>query len=197
MATLKDKRVWIVIAVVVLVPVLAVAWWLVAPLFIDKTVEEEFPLAANAVVPSDMTMEEAETTMSTMAKVDSEMTEPMDDEMAEAAALKTGEFMDADSFHKGSGTATVYSLPEGGHVLRLENFKVTNGPDLRVFVTPSGSPASRDDVHEPGYLELGKLKGNIGNQNYPFPEGADPSDANAVVIYCKPFSVIFSVAELR
>ena len=197
MASLKNKNVLIVIAIVVLVPVLAVAWWLLAPLFIDKTVEEEFPLAANAVVPSDMTMEEAETTMSAMAKVDSEMTEPMGDEMAEAAALKTGEFQDADAFHKGSGTATVYKLPEGGHVLRLEDFKVTNGPDLRVIVTPSGSPDSRDDVHEPGYLELGKLKGNIGNQNYPFPEGADPSDLNAVVIYCKPFSVIFSVAELR
>ena len=140
MATLKNKNVLIVIAIMVLVPVLAVAWWLLAPLFIDKTVEEEFPLAANAVVPSDMTMEEAETTMSAMAKVDSEMTEPMGDEMAEAVALKTGEFMDADPFHKGSGTATVYSLPEGGHVLRLENFKVTNGPDLRVIVTPSGSP---------------------------------------------------------
>ena len=197
MASLKSKKVLIVIAVVVLVPVLAFAAWLIAPLFFDKTVEEEFPFAASAQIPDDMTMEEAETTMSTMAKVDSEMTEPMGTEMAEAVALKTGEFMDADSFHKGSGTATVYSLPEGGHVLRLENFRVTNGPDLRVIVTPSGSPGSRDDVHEPGYLELGKLKGNIGNQNYPFPEGADPADANAVVIYCKPFSVIFSAAELR
>ena len=197
MASLKNKKVLVVIAVVVLVPVLAFAVWLVAPLFFDRTVEEEFPFAASAQIPADMTMEEAETTMSTMAKVDSEMTEPMGKEMAEAVALKTGEFMDADSFHKGSGTATVYSLPEGGHVLRLENFRVTNGPDLRVIVTPSGSPDSREAVHEPGYLELGKLKGNIGNQNYPFPEGADPSDANAVVIYCKPFSVIFSVAELR
>ena len=197
MAFLSNKRVWIGIGVVVLIPVLGAAWWLVSPLFIDRTVEEEFPFASGATVPDDMTMKEIEGAMSTIAKIDSEMTEPMGEPMAEAAALKSGRFRDADSFHKGSGAATVYRLPEGEVVLRLEDLKVTNGPDLRVIVTPNEQPENSADVQQEGYIELGKLKGNIGNQNYPFPDGADPAAFNSVVIFCKPFQVIFTVAELR
>ena len=48
----------------------------------------------------------------------------------------------------------------------------------------------------PGYLDLGKLKGNRGNQNYPIPADVDISIFNSVVIYCKPFAVVFSVATL-
>ena len=44
-------------------------------------------------------------------------------------------------------------------------------------------------------MELDKLKGNMGNQNYPIPE-MDLSQYRSVVIYCKPFHVIFSVAPL-
>ena len=89
------------------------------------------------------------------------------DEMVEATVVKRGEFAGADSFHKGEGTATIYSLPDGSRVLRMESFKVTNGPDLRVVLTPHADPAGRDDVHQTGYSDIGKLKGNIGSQNYP------------------------------
>ena len=65
------------------------------------------------------------------------------------------------------------------------------------FYNLSGVTESRDHVTSEGYVELGKLKGNIGNQNYPIPEGVDPTKFNAVVIYCKPFHVLFSVAKLR
>ena len=57
-------------------------------------------------------------TMATMAKMDSPAEEAMPDEMAESAAVKTGQFRDADRFHRGSGTATIYSLPDGSHVLQ-------------------------------------------------------------------------------
>ena len=48
----------------------------------------------------------------------------------------------------------------------------------------------------PGHFELAKLKGNIGNQNYVVPADADIASFQSVVIYCKPFRVIFSVASL-
>ena len=44
---------------------------------------------------------------------------------------------------------------------------------------------------------MSKLKGNMGNQNYPTPDDADISSFNSVVIFCKPFKVIFSVATLE
>ena len=111
-------------------------------------------------------------------------------------ALKTGNFMDQDSFHKGSGQATIYELPDGTHLLRLENLKVTNGPDLHVILTPHQSPSRQTEVKTSGYADLGELKGNIGNQNYPIPVDVGVGVQQSVVIYCKPFHVVFSVASL-
>ena len=115
---------------------------------------------------------------------------------ARPLALKSGSFRDADSFHKGSGLATIYRTPDGGHLLRLEDFQTTNGPELHVVLSQSPDPQSSAEVKSPGYLDLGKLKGNIGNQNYPIPGGTDVGAQMSVVIYCKPFSVVFSVAPL-
>ena len=67
---------------VILIPVYAVARWLLSPLFLDKTVEEEFPFAFTASVPADMTMSDVENVMSTMAKMDAPATENPADAMA-------------------------------------------------------------------------------------------------------------------
>ena len=114
-----------------------------------------------------------------------------------AVKLKTGNFVDQDAFHKGSGEATIYRGPDGSHLLRLENLKVTNGPDLHVILTPHRNPERQNDVKTPGWIDLGKLKGNRGNQNYPIPDSVDVSAQWSVVIYCSPFHVIFSVASLQ
>ena len=54
--------------------------------------------------------------------------------------LKSGEFRDAGSFHKGTGVATIYMGADGTRLLRFEGFKVTNGPDLHVVLSPYGGP---------------------------------------------------------
>ena len=192
----KKPALTIAIVAVVVVAIGAFAWWLLSPLLFDKTVEEEFPLAQAATVPEGMTRGDVEMTMATMAKMDSPAEEAMPDEMAESGTVKTGQFRDADRFHRGSGTATIHRLPDGSHVLRLETLDVTNGPALVVILSPHPNPSSSADVHQTGYVELAKLKGNKGNQNYPLPDGVDPATFNSVVIYCKPFKVVFSVAPL-
>ena len=199
------KRIIIAAVVIIGVPGLALAWWLLSPLFISTTIDEEFPLAANAVVPADMTMEEAEEAMVLAAsrfntyeeKVPEEMAMPEDSMKMDASVVKvkSGSFRDADSFHKGSGTATIYRSADGKNLLRLEEFSVTNGPDLHVLLVPNPDPMGRGDVE--GYTTLGKLKGNIGNQNYFLPDGDDGSGYGSVVIYCMPFHVVFSVATLN
>ncbi len=145
-------------------------------------------------------MTEAEATMSALARSDDD---PMHEEMMNLAdsdappeVIKRGEFRDADSFHEGSGTATVWDLERDGFVLRLDDFRVTNGPDLRVILAEHADPDGRSDVHDDGYFELAKLKGNIGNQNYEIPLDVDIEQYGSVVIYCKPFQVIFAVAPL-
>lgn len=231
---LHRKRVWIGLAVVVLLPAAALGWWLLSPLFLNKTVEEEFPLASTATVPEGMTRAQVEQKMAEMAAKDQPVMEAMPEMMVVAkpaspamppqaatppvtampvatpaggmtgtippaapVRVKAGQFRDADAFHKGSGRATIYRAPDGSHLLRLEEFRVTNGPDLHVLLTPHADPKGRGDATAPGYVDLGKLKGNLGNQNYPIPAGVDAAAQGSVVIYCLPFQVVFSVAGLK
>jgi hypothetical protein len=86
-------------------------------------------MSAGAVVPDDMTPAEVEAAMVDAA---GEPDTAVDEDMSTSApiALSSGQFEDFDSFHNGSGTATVYELEDGSLVLRLEDFEVTNGPDL-------------------------------------------------------------------
>ena len=112
--------------------------------------------------------------------------------------LRQGQFEDADGFHKGTGTATIYQGPDGSLVLRLEDFKVTNGPELHVVLSPyRGLQEPRDRLRSPGWVDLGRLKGNIGNQNYTIPADVDIGIHNSITIWCKPFNVIFSVAVFQ
>ena len=188
-----SKRTWIVAGIVVAIPVLAVAWWLGSPLFLDTEVDEAFPMSADAEIPDDMTQEEVEEVMEEAADdPPTDVEEPMPEDAPQV--LASGEFTDFDDFHEGSGTATVYELADGSRVLRLEDFEVTNGPDLHVLLVPDGDPDGRDDVE--GYVDLGSLKGNIGDQNYEIPADLDLSEFGSVVIYCVPFHVLFTVATL-
>ena len=137
-----------------------------------------------------MVMEAAATVM-----MDKNMEEPMPEAPAEWLVVAQGSFVDADDFHKGSGTATIYQQGEE-QVLRFEDFDVTNGPDLHVILTKHPAPASRSDVGD-DYIDLGSLKGNQGNQNYDIPAGTDLSQYQGVVIYCVPFHVVFATATLN
>ncbi|MBN4064722.1 DM13 domain-containing protein [Dehalococcoides mccartyi] len=190
----KLTRIALGLALLFAVPALWLAWWLGSPLLIDDVANEDFPLTASATIPNELSRDEAEMMMEIAAKLNSPMSEDMTDDMSMSAtiSLKTGMFRDEDRVHKGSGTATLYRLDDGTNVLRLEDLNVTNGPDLHVLlmVDPEGRDKSQ------GYLDLGKLKGNIGNQNYPLPTDANGSTYNAVMIYCQPFHVVFSTAPL-
>ena len=79
-----------------------------------------------------------------------------------------------DGIHNAEGIAKVIVLDDGTNVLRLENFKAPNGPDLYVYLA---TDKSASDI-----VKLGRLKGNIGNQNYPTPTGTDLNKYNTVLI---------------
>ena len=190
------------IGILAIIPIAWLAWWLLSPLFMTTEVYEEFPNAARATIPQGMSISDVETTMALAAATDLPVDEAMPSMVMEAETpvqdmiRAAGNFRDADSFHKGSGNATIYELGSGERILRLDEFRVTNGPDLHVIVSPHPNPESQDDLKTPGYRDLGSLKGNQGNQNYPLPEGVSLEDLGSVVIYCAPFHVIFSTASL-
>ena len=195
LVSIINKRNVTIGAIIIGIPALLLAWWLFSPLFIDREVNEEFPMSAGAEVPDDMTQEEVEAVMLEASEEPNTLQEEPMPEMSQLREIvATGSFRDADDFHMGSGTATLYDLGPEGRFLRLEDFEVTNGPDLHVLLVPNSDPMSRDDVA--GYVDLGSLKGNIGDQNYEIPPDLDLSQYGSVVIYCQPFHVLFSVAPL-
>jgi hypothetical protein len=101
-----------------------------------------------------------------------------------------GEFIGVnDGIHNAEGIAKVIQLDDASMILRLENFKATNGPDLYVYLSTDNSAS---DI-----VNLGRLKGNIGNQNYDIPEGTDFSRYDTVLIWCQAFSVLFGSAQLQ
>jgi len=162
------KHIAIVLAVIVL---LAGGWFFVSPLFIDHAVDEDFDF----VLPS------GGVDMEIVMSMPAEKRQSMRQEIMDAAAsmpdtaaaeampagapvvIAQGQFVDADAVHKGSGTASVYRLPDDRHVIRFEEFRTTNGPALVVYLARHASPTRASDVADGGYVSLGKLRGNVGN----------------------------------
>jgi hypothetical protein len=110
--------------------------------------------------------------------------------------LATGSFRDRDAVHQGSGTATIFRGDTGELTLRLTDFQVTNGPDLKVWLVSAEHVETDEAVKEADYVALGPLKGNIGDQNYDIPEGTDIGTYPSVIIWCEQFGVLFSAADL-
>ncbi len=96
--------------------------------------------------------------------------------------------------HPTSGTAAVIDLAEGGRRLTLTDFETDNGPDLFVYVVPGSSNA--EGSVDRG-VSLGRLKGNIGTQQYDVPAGLDVAGGASIVIWCRAFTVAFGVAQLN
>ena len=160
--------------------VLGFLWFEPQKLFLNQTVNEAAPVASAP----------------THAPADSEQATPGVGQDAPAAGpmtLATGTFRSLE--HETSGTAVLIRLPDGSHVLRFENLDTSNGPDLRVYL--SEIPAG-DDLRAYGerFVDLGALKGNIGNQNYRIPRSVDVSKYRSAVIWCRRFTVGFGVAPL-
>jgi hypothetical protein len=114
---------------------------------------------------------------------------------AAAAPVARGTFNEIDAVHKGRGQAVLSRAPDGRLVVRLEEFSVTNGPDLHVFLSRHAAPTGDAQVKD-GVL-LGKLKAPEGAFGYETETPLDPAEFKSVVIHCVAFRTIFSVAALR
>jgi hypothetical protein len=149
--------------------VIAAGWFMFRPerIFINAKVSEGFP----ALTPT-----EAST-------------------LGAPRAIAEGSFHDVA--HKGVGKATIFQLPEGNRVLRLTNFETSNGPDVRVYLVEADDAKDNDTVKNAGFVEVGKLKGNIGDQNYELPSDLDLTKYRSVTIWCARFNVNFATAPLE
>ncbi len=217
---MKNKNTLIIGGIVAAVILIPIVWWLASPLWRTDEVNEDFPFDLPTVseaeaMPADEleaklveVMEKAdemsdEMTDEEMADLSDQMQEvaavmpdkEMEEEMPEAAAnewiqVAMGSFVDADPFHQGSGSATIFQQGDS-RILRLEDFMVTNGPDLHVLLVEN----TEGDMGN--YVDLGSLKGNVGSQNYEIPDDVDLSQFSGIMIYCQPFHVNFSTASFN
>lgn len=181
MSSLARKPAFWVATVLVVAVLAAIALYLFQPwrLFTNREVDESLPSGTSTSAPSQ-------------TGGSGQPTEP-----AGPRTLATGKLITQE--HETSGTVQVVELANGKRVLRLENLKTSDGPDLRVWLSDQkvkpGAAGWR--VFDDGkYVELGPLKGNEGNQNYPIPEGTDIDELSSVTIWCKRFSVSFGAAAL-
>ena len=212
------KRTAIIIGTIIAVVIIPIAVYTVSPLFLSKTVNEPAPIGGAAIKGSQngsssfeqfmamseqqrydrghqMSADQKEAIMKQAAQTQSAMiNEGMTDSMAspQSSVVHSGTFVGVnDGIHNAEGNAKIIQLSNGaGSVLRLEDFKSTNGPDLYVYLSTDKGTAT-------DFVNLGRLKGNIGNQNYDIPKRTDLSKYDTVLIWCRAFSVLFGSAELK
>ena len=112
-----------------------------------------------------------------------------------ARPLESGRFYSI--LHPTAGTATIFQMGDGTRVLRLTSFSTSNGPDVHVYMVAADDAKDVATVQQAGFIDLGVLKGNIGDQNYRLGSDLDLAKYRAVSIWCKRFSVNFGAAALR
>jgi hypothetical protein len=151
----------------------AIGWYLFRPeLLVVKTrVNESLPTEV-AAQPTNMGSEDAAT-----------------------GVLLSGTFHSVA--HETRGTATVHELGGGRRVLRFTDFATSNGPDVRVYLVAAADASDDETVTKAGFIELGKLKGTEGDQNYEIPADLDLEKYRAATIWCYRFDVNFGTAPLR
>lgn len=98
--------------------------------------------------------------------------------------------------HPTNGTATIYRLGDGNRILRFTNFKTSNGPDVHVYMVAARDAKDSKSVQHAGFIDLGLMKGNIGDQNYHLGSDVDLSKYRAVSVWCKRFHINFGTAAL-
>jgi electron transfer DM13 len=147
----------------------AIGWALFRPdtLFVDKTINESFPGTTTAQAASGN---------------------------GQPTLLSQGSFH--SGAHKTDGMAAIYQLADGKRTLRLTNFATSNGPAVHVYLVAANDATDNGTVKTAGFIDLGPIKGNKGDQNYDVPLSVDLTKYRSVTIWCARFGVNFGTAPL-
>lgn len=115
---------------------------------------------------------------------------PVTPDEATAVTVTSGQ-LEGLAGHRGSGAASIVRAPGGSHVVQLEDYDVSSGVTLFLYVVPGANQ------EEPGAnsVNLGRLVENTGNRVVPIPAGTDLSGPQTVLIWCEPFSTPIAAAN--
>jgi len=197
-----SKKTLLVISLVS-VPVIVPAGTYFQPwkLFTDTRVEEALPqLTETTVAPKDEITDKDDEKVAkneeplSSSKSATDSTEVIDP----PEVLAEGKFITHE--HATTGSVKILKYSDGSRILRIENLKTSNGPQLEVWLTDAPVIEGLDGwrVFDDGkYINLGALRGNIGSQNYSIPSEINLYDYSSISIWCERFSVSFGAAALR
>ena len=175
---MSGKRfIWILAVIAAVAIAVVLVWFQPQKLLMDDSIDEPIPGAAAGAGEDGSDVEVAS------GDKDSGPSE-------EPKELATGNW--TNLAHEVSGKARILEVPDGTRYLRFEDFEVENGPDLRVYLSDAS-----DGSYDTTFVDLGALKGNVGDQNYEIPDDIDIAAYDSAVIWCRRFSVGFAVAEMR
>ena len=158
-----------VILILIGVIVLAVAYYLISPLFINVRVDEASPEGASS---PEIATDSGDGTEEIMSSEDVS-TKPMQ--------------IEGTPGHPASGTARIVTA-DGKSYLRYENFKTINGPDIFIYLSK--------DIEATEFVNLGRVRATEGNINYEIPQEVDPRDYPYALVWCRAFSELFNSAKL-
>jgi hypothetical protein len=181
---LRAPLTWVVLAVLVAGGTFGMYWFQPWKLFTSTTVNDALSSPAPSAPPPPA---------ATASTAPASAAAP-----AGPAVVRQGAFVTHE--HDTAGGARIVRTASGGVQLELVGLSTSDGPDLRVWLTDqevkTGTAGWR--VFDDGrYVELGRLKGNRGDQVYPIGADVDLAGFRSVTIWCKRFAVSFGAAELR
>jgi hypothetical protein len=181
--------------------VFVLVWFQPQALLFDTVVDDDFPaVEARDEAPSTADVEPAADDEGDDRGSDTDEPQPEGEasgpetQPAGPVAVAAGNFASRNRYTV-TGTVTVYEIEDGSRTLRLEDFESTNGPDLYVYLT-AADHADDDEELDRDVVDLGALRGNIGDQNYDIPDDVDLAHHDTVVIWCLRFTSSFGAADL-
>ena len=114
---------------------------------------------------------------------------------ADGQLMMRGSFITIDALHWGEGRASIYALSDR-RILRFEDFRSARSGDPRVYLARDPQPGNTLELGD-DFLDLGRLKGSVGDQNYILLDDVDLSVYQSAVVYCMQFKTVVTSARLR
>ena len=210
-----------IVLTIVVIAVLAIAYYLISPLFITIEVNDALPeniVSEAEVVTSgfeDMPKDMQEEMLDIMEEVNKKEVTPMDDAMPEEITTdvdvedETEEVVKIEEKEESLDlpvqTGKIFPVigtsghPASGNVKLIETSDglVARYEDFSTINGPQLHVYLAKDLKAKEFIDLGPIKGTKGNINYTLPKDADISEYRYIMYWCVPFRVLFNYAELQ
>lgn len=176
-----------ILTIILIITALFAGYYLISPIWDVKELDEPLPalqIDDNLFSMDAKTMEQFN---KEMLEANDGSPEVMNEGLEDAPFALLGQGTLVARAHNVKGTVALLDVG-GEKYLRFENLETINGPNLHIYLSTG---LSDKDI-----VDLGPIRGTRGNINYPIGASVDTTKYRYVLIWCVPFRILFSYAEL-